>query len=451
MELISILIGLLLIMACGLFVAAEFSLITVNRNTVREAAESGDKRAAGVLKGMNTLSTQLSGAQLGITLTNLGIGFLAEPAIAALVVGPLEDAGLPAAAARTVSITIALVLATLLTMVFGELVPKNLAIARPLATARAVVGFQRGFSTATGPLLRFFNGTANKLVRALGVEPQEELASARSAEELAVLVQHSARQGVLPEQTADLVQRSFAFGTRRGHDAMTPRTRIVSLAPGDSVRDLLATAARTGHSRFPVIEPGSHEVAGTVHVRHGLAVPFPDRGGRTVADVMDAPILMPDTVELDDLMDSLRSGGLQMAVLIDETGDVAGLITLEDLVEELVGEVVDEHDPDDGTSRRLPDGAWSLEGALRPDEASEVIGHAVPESPEYDTLAGLVTMLLGRLAEPGDTVGLTTEGDHRYPAARLELEVETMEGARISRVRATASSLEEANDVGGEL
>lgn len=446
MEVVSILVGLVLIGACGLFVAAEFSLITVNKNVVRDAAAAGDKKSAGVLKAMNTLSTQLSGAQLGITLTNLGIGFLAEPAIAALVVGPLRDLGLAEPLARSVSVALALVLATLLTMVFGELVPKNLAIARPLGTARAVTGFQRAFSTVTGPLLTFFNGTANRIVRMVGIEPQEELASARSPEELTVLVGHSARQGVLPVQTAELVQRSFAFGTRRGHDAMTPTTRMVSLAPGQSVQDMLATVADTGHSRFPIMEPGSAEVQGIAHVRRALAVPFPERGHTPVATVMDKPTLIPDTLELDELMDTLRAGGLQMAVLVDETGGVAGLITLEDLVEELVGEVVDEHDPDEGTSQRLPYGSWRLDGALRPDEVTALLGHQVPESPEYDTLAGLFTLELGAIASVGDQVEFTTEASQGYPAARITLSVEAMDGARIALIHATATPLETEED-----
>lgn len=442
MEVVSILLGLVLIGACALFVAAEFSLITVNKNEVRAAAAAGDRKSAGVLTAMNTLSTQLSGAQLGITLTNLGIGFLAEPAIAALVMGPLGQAGLAEPLARSVSVALALVLATLLTMVFGELVPKNLAIARPLATARAVSGFQRAFSTVTGPLLTFFNGTANRIVRALGIEPQEELASARSPEELTVLVRHSARQGVLPERTAQLVQRSVAFGTRRAHDAMTPGTRMVTLAPDDSVQQMLSTAAATGHSRFPVMEPGAAEVQGIVHVRRGLAVPFIERSSASVRTVMDSPTLMPDTVELDDLMDTLRAGGLQMAVLIDETGDVAGLITLEDLVEELVGEVVDEHDPDEGTSERLADGTWRLDGALRPDEVSTLLGYHIPEGSDYDTLAGFLTLHLGWIATVGDEVEIDTEPAHGYRAARITLRVEEMDGARIAQINATSTPLE---------
>lgn len=439
MEVVFILGALLLILGCALFVAAEFSLITVNRNEVKAAITAGDRKAEGVLKGMNTLSTQLSGAQLGITLTNLGIGFLAEPAIAALVVGPLGSAGLPEAAARTVSVAIALTLATLLTMVFGELVPKNLAIARPLATARAVTGFQRGFSTVTKPLLLFFNGTANWIVRRLGIEPKEELASARSAEELVALADHSAREGVLPRETARLLERSVAFGRRRARDAMTPRSRLVTVEPGTTVAQLLELSARTGHSRFPMGEPGATTVDGIVHVRRALAIPFEQRGHATVDAVAEPATLAPDTAELDDLMDTLRGGGLQVAIIMDESGDVAGMLTLEDLVEEIVGEVVDEHDPAD-PNLRLPHGAWRLDGALRPDEATELLGTRVPPAPEYDTLAGLLTLLLGRIGQAGDQVSLQTVAEHELPAATLTLRVLDMDGARIASIMATVTA-----------
>ncbi|MCP3425404.1 hemolysin family protein [Rothia sp. AR01] len=439
MELISLLIAAVLIAACGLFVAAEFSLITVNRNDVKDAAESGDRRAQGVLKGMNTLSTQLSGAQLGITLTNLGIGFLAEPAIATLIDGPLESAGLSGLAARSVSVVIALVLATFLTMIFGELVPKNLAIAKPMGTARAVTGFQRGFSLVTMPLLAFFNGTANRIVRSLGIEPKEELASARSPEELVTLVRHSAKEGVLSEDVADLLQRSVAFGNRRGHDAMTPRSRMVGVEPEDSIAEALELAAQTGHSRFPVLDHEGHEVLGVVHIRRALAVPYAQRAEVRAEEIMEPATVVPDTAELDDLMDTLREGGLQMAVLIDETGDVAGMLTLEDLVEEIVGDVVDEHDPQDPSVERLPAGDWRLDGALRPDEVTEVLECHVPESPEYETLAGFLTLHLGRIAEEGDEISVETEPRNGLPAARLTLRVETMDGARIASVIAATS------------
>ncbi|GAP78710.1 MULTISPECIES: hemolysin family protein [Brachybacterium] len=447
-PLVSLAIGLLLVLACGAFVAAEFSLITVNRNDVEAAAESGDKRAGGVLRGMKTLSTQLSGAQLGITVTNLGIGFLAEPAIAALVGPPLVDAGLSEVAARSASVALALVLATGMTMIFGELVPKNMAIAQPLRTAKLVVGFQRLFSTIFGLPIRLFNGNANAVVRALGVEPQEELSSARSADELSVLVKRSADEGALAEETASLVQRTLAFGDRRAHDAMVPRGRVDSLEVDQTVADLLELARETGHSRFPV-QDDENEIAGVAHIRHGLAVPFVERPTTRVDAVMGPATFVPDTVPLDDLMDTLRAGGLQMAVVVDEFGDHAGLITLEDLVEEIVGEVRDEHDEErDDTPE--PDGSWDLDARMRPDEATERLGVTVPEHEDYDTLGGLVTMELGRLAEVGDEVVVDTDPAPGEEPARLRIVVVEIDGMRIETVHVIVEAAPDETDVRAE-
>ncbi|MBB5833015.1 hemolysin family protein [Brachybacterium aquaticum] len=431
-PLLSLAIGLLLVLACGAFVAAEFSLITVNRNDVEKAAASGDKRAGGVLEGMKTLSTQLSGAQLGITVTNLAIGFLAEPAIAALVSPPLEDAGLSPVAARSASVALALVLATGMTMVFGELVPKNMAISQPLRTAKAVVGFQRLFTKILALPIRLFNGNANAVVRALGVEPQEELGSARSADELSVLVKRSADEGALAEETAFLVQRTLAFGDRRAHDAMVPRGRVDSLEVDQSVADLLELARETGHSRFPVIDD-ENEIAGVAHIRHGLAVPFDQRPTTRVDAVMGPATFVPDTVPLDDLMDTLRAGGLQMAIVVDEFGDHAGLITLEDLVEEIVGEVRDEHDEETDDAPEA-DGSWDLDARLRPDEATARLGVTVPEHEDYDTLGGLVTMELGRFAEVGDEIVVDTDPAPGEDPAQLRIEVTEIDGMRIETV-----------------
>ncbi|MFI8775854.1 hemolysin family protein [Brachybacterium paraconglomeratum] len=447
-PLVSLAIGLLLVLACGAFVAAEFSLITVNRNDVEAAAESGDKRAGGVLQGMKTLSTQLSGAQLGITVTNLAIGFLAEPAIAALVGPPLVDAGLSEVAARSASVALALVLATGMTMIFGELVPKNMAIAQPLRTAKLVVGFQRLFSTIFGLPIRLFNGNANAVVRALGVEPQEELSSARSADELSVLVKRSADEGALAEETASLVQRTLAFGDRRAHDAMVPRGRVDSLEVDQTVADLLELARETGHSRFPV-QDDENEIAGVAHIRHGLAVPFDERPTTRVDAVMGPATFVPDTVPLDDLMDTLRAGGLQMAVIVDEFGDHAGLITLEDLVEEIVGEVRDEHDEErDDTPE--PDGSWDLDARMRPDEATERLGVTVPEHEDYDTLGGLVTMELGRLAEVGDEIVVDTDPVPGEEPARLRIVVVEIDGMRIETVHVIVEAAPDETDVRAE-
>ena len=433
-EVLLVLAAMLLVVACGAFVAAEFSFITVDRASVERAAEAGDNSARGVLSGLRSLSTQLSAAQVGITVTNLLIGFLAEPSIADLIDGPLAEAGLGESAARGVSVTLALTLATGLTMVFGELVPKNLAIARPLATARAVQRFQRGFTTVMGPIVRFLNGTANAILRRLGFEPQEELASARSAEELVSLVGRSAERGTLARETATLLQRSLAFGDRRADDVMTPRGRMHAIQVDADVLSVLREARRTGRSRFPVIPGDNDSVVGVVHIKHAMSVPPERRASVPVREVMVEPVLVPSTMELDALLETLRRGGLHMAVVVDEFGTVDGLVTLEDLIEEIVGEVRDEHDPRDDSVRHVGDDAWSLSGLLRPDEAARAVGLVLPEGDDYETLGGLIAMRVGRMPEVGDAVELaTTDGDGRPYVAVLT--VTRLDGLRVDRLR----------------
>jgi CBS domain containing-hemolysin-like protein len=444
-ELLLLLAALLLVVACGVFVAAEFALITVDRNAVDRAAEAGDRRAAGVAHALRTLSTQLSGAQLGITVTNLAIGFLAEPAIARLVDGPLESAGLSDGAARGVAVVIALVLATATTMVFGELVPKNLAVSAPLQTARAIAIPQRAFTRAMAWPLRVLNGSANGILRRIGIEPQEELASARSAQELSSLVRRSAEQGTLETNTATLLQRSLAFGERRADDVMTPRTRMKTVDAEDTVAMVLEQARETGHSRFPVEVEDSEEIAGVVHIRHAVSVPFERRDAVRVADVMVDPVVVPSTLELDPLLAVLRQGGLQMAVVVDEFGGIDGIVTLEDLIEEIVGEVLDEHDDRTSVARRQPDGSWLMPALLRPDEAEEIVGVPVPEDEDYETLGGLVALHLERIPDVGDEVVLDLP-DEEDPHHRLTLTVNTMDGLRVDELRVVVEHLERPDE-----
>lgn len=447
-EALLILISLLLVAACAGFVAAEFALVTVDRSTVERAAEAGDPGARGTLEALRSLSTQLSGAQVGITLTNLLIGFLAEPSVAELVDGPLESLGVGDTAASGLSLVIALVLATSVTMIFGELVPKNLAIARPLQTAAAVQGFQRGFTRGAGPVIRFFNDTANRVLRRLGVEPTEELASARTAEELGSLVARSAQKGTLETETATLLQRSLAFGDRRALDAMTPRVRMHTLSPQTTALEVLQTARATGHSRFPVLRQGEERIVGVVHVKDAMGIPHARRGEVEVSAFLREPVLVPSTMQLDELLEMLRHGGIQMAVVVDEFGGIDGLVTLEDLIEELVGEVRDEHDLAVEHIRSERDGSWSLSGLLRPDEASAAVGVTLPEDDDYETLAGLVALHLGRLPEHGDTVTLVAEDAERRPR-RVTIEVVAMDDLRVDRVRLRHEALPDADEDGG--
>jgi CBS domain containing-hemolysin-like protein len=442
-EWLLLLLSLLLVLACGVFVAAEFALVTVDRASVERAADAGDRGAGGTLLALRSLSTQLSGAQLGITITNLAIGFLAEPAISRLVAGPLTAVGVPSGAVPGVSLALGLGLGTALTMILGELVPKNLAIARPLATARATQGFQRGFTRAMALPITVLNGTANRIVRSFGIEPQEELASARTPEELASLVRRSAREGVLERPTAHLLERSLAFGDKTAGDIKTPRVRAHFVEGTAPVAEVIELTRQTGHSRFPVSDGSADNVVGIVHVKQAVGVPMADRGAVTIADVMSQPIMVPETLELDPLLALLRGHGLQMAVVVDEYGGTEGVVTLEDVVEEIVGDIADEHDRPGVHARRRRDGSWSLSGLLRPDEVRELTGVALPPGDDYDTLAGLVLDRLGRVPAAGETVTVTlppptemSEVDEDLTQAAV-LTVERLEGLRLSRIALT--------------
>jgi CBS domain containing-hemolysin-like protein len=438
-EWLLLLTALLLILACGVFVAAEFAFVTVDRATVDRAAEAGDRGARGVQSALRALSTQLSGAQVGITLTNLVIGFLAEPAIAHLVDDPLEAAGLPASWVRPVSLGFGLALATVLTMLFGELVPKNLAIARPLGTAKATQAFQRGFTAAMKLPIAVLNGSANAIVRRLGIEPQEELRSARNSDELASLVRRSASQGTLDVGTARLMERSVTFADRMAGEIMTPRVRMDSVRTDAPVAEVVEAARRTGHSRFPVVLDGDDDVVGAVHVKNAVAVPAERRAAVPVSAVMVEATVVPESLRLDPLLALLKEEGFQMAVVVDEYGGTAGVVTLEDVVEEIVGDIADEHDRLGSIARRRRDGSMSVSGMLRPDEVESVTGVELPEHEDYDTVAGLIMQRLGRMAAPGDAVVVPLprhaddEGDPLPPQV-AELRVERLDGLRIDRV-----------------
>jgi CBS domain containing-hemolysin-like protein len=436
--------SLLLMLACGVFVAAEFSFVTVDRATIERDAEAGDKGAQGTLVALRSLSTQLSGAQLGITITNLVIGFLAEPAIGKLLHDPLENAGLEGGALRGVSYAIALVLSTFVTMLVGELVPKNFALALPQRTAALTQLPQRAFTKAMAWPIRLLNGTANAILRSFGVEPQEELRSARSPVELRSLVLRSAEEGAIDDQTADLVARSIAFGDRTAADVRTPRVRVHFLEGRDTAFDVIEAARQTGHSRFPVIGRSPDDVLGVVHVKQAVGVAPDRRRYVRVTDIADPATIVPDSIELDPLLSVLREQGMQMAVVVDEYGGTDGVVTLEDLVEEIVGDIADEHDRLSSQSRHRRDGTWSLSGLLRPDEVQEQTGIALPESDDYETIAGLVHAELGHIAARGDQVTLTvdrTPDDDEDDAEPLTvtLTVERMEGRRIDRVSLTVA------------
>lgn len=343
-EALLLVLALALTLACAVFVAAEFSLTTIERGELERAAEAGERGAASALKAAKRLTFQLSGAQLGITVTSLVIGMVAEPSLAALLRGPLQAAGLPSGAVSTLATVLGVGLSTVVLMVVGELVPKNWAIASPLAVAKVVAGPQRGFTAAFAPLIRHLNNTANRAVRRVGLEPQEELASARTPEELVALVQHSAREGAIEADSAELFVRTLHLSELTAENVMTPRVAVQALEAHATAADAANLTRATGLSRFPVYLESLDEAIGTLHIRDVLALEEDKRAMTPVTDLITPPLLVPHSLPVDTLLGRLRKAGT-MAVIIDEYGGTAGVATVEDIVEEVVGEVRDEHDP----------------------------------------------------------------------------------------------------------
>lgn len=418
-------VGVLLTLGTALFVTAEFSLVALDRSRVTSAAEAGDSGARTVLGSLRTLSTQLSAAQVGITLTTLALGYLATPSVGLLLAGPVERLGVPRGNAEAIASIAALVIATLFSMVFGELVPQFLGISAPLPMAKIVAAPVRVFAVLTRPLIVILNGSANAILESLGVEPQEELSAARTPQELASIVRSSAQAGTIDEDLAERVTRSLDFGSRVAADVMTPRVRCVSIDRTATVADVVDLARRTGHSRFPVLGDDWDDVDGLVHVKKAIAVPHERRAKVPVSGLMTPPTFVPETIGLDPLLLLLRRAGHQIAVVVDEYGGTSGLVTLEDVVEELVGEVADEHDRSRSTARRDARGRWIVPGMWRPDEVRDRIGARVPDSSAYETVGGFVMAALGRLPEVGDEL----------PLPGWLVRVEAMDGRRVDRVR----------------
>ncbi|GAA2587868.1 hemolysin family protein [Streptomyces lienomycini] len=439
-EVLLLLVAILLSLACGAFVAAEFSLTTVERGELERAAERGERGAASALKGVRNLTFQLSGAQLGITVTNLVVGMLAEPSVAALIAGPLEDLGVSRSAASSLALVLGTALSTVFLMIVGELVPKNWAISSPLAVAKRVGGPQRWFSAAFRPFIGHLNNTANRVVRLFGVEPAEELASARGPQELAALARHSAKEGALEPDTAELFVRTLNLADLTAQQVMTPRVQVVALDADATCEDVANATRATGLSRFPVYRDTLDAVVGTAHVKDVLAVPADRRPGMPVAELMREPLLVPESLTVDRLLDRL-SGRRTMAVVIDEYGGTAGVATLEDIVEEVVGQVRDEHDPHEtpdldpaGTDEEGHALYWA-DGSARVDRL-ERLGLRVPEGP-YETVAGLVASGLGRIPDVGD----------RLEVSGWRLDVVDATGHRAARVLMHAP-LNDAGDRG---
>ncbi|WP_062386465.1 hemolysin family protein [Demequina iriomotensis] len=421
-------LGVLLTLGTAVFVAAEFSLVALDPSHVDDGP-----RARRVRHALKHLSTQLSGAQVGITITTILLGYTAQPALVELLSVPLSTGTLSRAAVAGIAGISALVIVNAFSMIVGELVPKNVALADAMRTARVAAPLNMAFTAALSPVIATLNAAANGILRLMGIEPKEELAGGRSRQELAALVSRSAEAGTLAPGTALLLKNSIELDDLTAIDVMTDRTRLHTLGRDATAADVIASSRATGHSRFPIVGDGPDDVVGIVHLRAAIGVPAHRRAEVPVASLMAEAPRIPETMQMGPLLVELRGLGHQCAIVVDEYGGTAGFVTLEDVVEELVGDVADEHDRRRAAVHRAPGGAWIVPGELRPDEVLERTGMVVPESPAYETLGGFVMARLGRVAEPGDEV--------EAPGVRAR--VERMEGRRIDRVRLTPILMEE--------
>lgn len=394
---------LLLVAANAFFVSAEFGLVAVRRTRISELVAQGSRRAQSAQKAIRELNLMLSGCQLGITLASLGLGWIGEPALSRLIEGAFDSLGRPldAIATHGVAVAIAFVFITFLHVVLGELVPKNLAIAAPEGTALSVATPMRAFTYALRPLIWLFNEAANVFLRLVGVKPQSEVMSMHTPDELAIIVEESHRGGIIEAEQSERLTRTLEFPEKRAVDAMVPRVAAISLPAEAGSQDVLDLAERSGYSRFPVWKERPDEFVGVVYLKDMLRVGRRDPDA-TVVDAMREPLLVPESLHLEEVLLQMKAERTHFAIVLDEFGSTAGIVTLEDILEELVGEIRDEYDVRERELRQIK-GAFRIPGTMRPDELLDATGCSLPVG-HYDTVAGFILERLGRLARRGDEV-----------------------------------------------
>ncbi|MGO1542842.1 MAG: hemolysin family protein [Gulosibacter sp.] len=424
MDWILLAVGFLLCVGTGIFVATEFTLVNLDRHELEARQARGEKRLGPVIAALKETSTHLSSAQLGITLTTLLTGYTMEPAISSLLGDTLLAIGVGEDWVSSVGTVVAMIVATVLSMVVGELIPKNFALSLPDTLAKLVVPAQNAFTAVFRPAITGLNGSANWLIRRMGIEPKEELSGARTAEELSSLVRRSAVVGVLDTDKAVLLNRTLRFSEHTADEVMTPRPRVAVIGADAPVEELIQLAHSTGYSRFPVIDEDIDDVIGIAHLKYAVAVPRDRRASVPVGAIKTDAVLVPETIALDALLGELRGEGYQMAIVLDEYGGTAGIVTLEDLVEEIVGELVDEHDLAHAEIIRSRD-RIIFDGLLRPDELRERLNIEIDEDGPYETVAGFMVHALARVPTIGEQIDIN-EGT---------MTVEEMDGRRISRIR----------------
>ncbi|MFC8363119.1 hemolysin family protein [Streptomyces griseorubiginosus] len=428
-ALLGLLAVFLLTAGTGYFVAQEFAYVSADRLALSRQAEAGDRGAARALTVLERLSFMLSGAQLGITVTGLVVGFIAEPSVSALLKPALTGIGVPEGAVGGISVVLAFVLATVVQMVLGELAPKNLAIAVPERLAKALAPSTLGYLKVVGPLVHVFDGAANRLLRRVGIEPVEELHHGATLEELGHLIGESHEQGELPRDTAELLDHALEFSERTLDEVMVPRVDTVFVRGDATAAEAVGLIAEHGHSTYPVLGDHPDDVPGVLGVRELMRLPAGDLARATAGSLARKPLLLPDTLPLPEAVAQMRERDDEFAVVLDEHGGVAGIVTYEDIAEELVGDIADETDT--VTEPAVPDGAgWLVDAGRRLDEIADATAIELPGDEDYDTVAGLVVDRLGRFPAIGDRVTVDL-----LDGARAVIDVRTLDRHVPERVR----------------
>ncbi|MFC9693866.1 hemolysin family protein [Kribbella sp. NPDC056951] len=426
-------LGLILVLtvATGYFVAQEFSFVAVDRNRLQTLADGGDAAAVRALKVTSRLSFVLSGSQVGITVTALLAGYFAEPYLGEGLEGVLGSAGVPEAVSVSVSVIAALLLATVIQMVLGELAPKNLAIAKAEAIALRLSRSTLLYLTVAGPIIRVFDAASNRILRRVGIEPVEELPQGATAQELDRIIVSSYEQGLLDEDTMRLLDRGLDFRGRIADEAMRPRVDVITVHQDEPLTRVVELQD-TGHSRFPVIAGSVDEVVGVIAIGDVVEVEPADRAHVTVGSLASPPVVVPSTLPVPVVLERLRTAHRQLAIVVDEYGGFAGIVTLEDIAEELVGAIRDEDDLPETSPVQGGEGSWVLPARWRLDEVEEATGVALPSSDDYETVSGLVMARLGRIPVVGDEI--IVELPHRFdhegrpiPVEFVRLVVQTLE------------------------
>ncbi|WP_342660156.1 hypothetical protein Rruber_04767 [Rhodococcus ruber] len=408
---LGIALGILVVLAItaltGYFVAQEFAYMAVDRSRLKARAEAGDTAAARALSVTRRTSFMLSGAQLGITVTGLLVGYVAEPLIGSGLGELLGGVGIPTAVGVAVGTVLAVLFSTVVQMVFGELFPKNLAIARPEPVARWLALSTTLYLKLFGWLIKLFDASSNLLLRALRIEPVHDVEHSATVRDLEHIVAESREAGELPKELSTLLDRILDFPTRTAEHAMIPRARVDYVRAGEPITQVLAKMS-AGHTRYPVVGESADDLRGVVHL-HDLLARGTSAG--TAGTVCRPAVIVPTTLPLPDVLARLTEGHEEMALVVDEYGGFAGVVTVEDMAEELVGEIADEHDTAVETQVITRQGeGWVIRGDVHLDEVARTLGHELPEG-DYETLAGLVIAEFGGLPTVGDTVAIPLEPD----------------------------------------